>query len=285
MDIRLADRETGLRSSAERAQIARDRGDRVAVAAGAPSSRIETDGLFMLVRRHGDARAREELVTRFLPLARKLAARYMNPYEPFEDLVQVACIGLLGAIDRFDPQRGVAFTSFAIPTILGELKRYFRSTGWSAHVPRRAQELALQVDKASHQISSRTGRPASVDEVAHYLELSTEDVLAGLDASLAHYSISLDAPSASSPGDGEPEPLVSSVGDDDDEFALSETTISLASVLKHLPHLEREALTLRLLGDLKQTEIAQRLGCSQMQVSRLLRRAAADIRDLTDPQL
>src|SRR5436190_10249681 len=246
---------------------------------------VESDVLFERLRRDGDTAAREELVRRFLPLARKLATRYTNPYEPFEDLLQVASIGLLGAVDRFDPSRGVGFPSFAIPTILGELKRYFRSTGWSAHVPRRAQELALRVDKASRQISARTGRAPRVEEIAQYLELPTEDVLMGLDAGRAHYSVSLDAPSSSTTVDSEPESLGSSLGADDERIGLVETSSSLSSALRRLPYLEREALRLRLAEDLKQTEIAQRLGCSQMQVSRLLGRAAARVREMIEPKL
>jgi RNA polymerase sigma-B factor len=245
----------------------------------------ETDTLFRRLRDDNDLRAREELVRRFLPLARKLAARYSNPYEPFEDLLQVASIGLLGAIDRFDASRGVAFPSFAIPTILGELKRYFRSTGWSAHVPRRAQELALQIDRASRQLSSRAGRAPTVPELAQYLELSTEDVLLGLDAGRAHYAVSLDAPAINANDDSEPETLGSSIGSDDDRFGLVETRTSIAAALRRLPYIEREALRLRLNDDLKQTEIADHLGCSQMQVSRLLRRAAARVREMTEPEL
>jgi RNA polymerase sigma-B factor len=248
-------------------------------------SEIDTDVLFARVQSRGDAAAREELVRRFLPLARKLAARYTNPYEPFDDLLQVASIGLLGAVDRFDPCRGVGFPSFAIPTILGELKRYFRSTGWSAHVPRRAQELALRVDKGTRQIAATTGRIPHVEEVAQFLELSTEDVLTGLDATRAHYAVSLEAPSHSSATDSEPESLGSSIGCEDERIGLVETSASLSSALRRLPFLEREALRLRLQEDLKQTEIAARLGCSQMQVSRLLRRAAARVKDLIEPRL
>jgi RNA polymerase sigma-B factor len=133
-----------------------------------------------------DRAARDALVDRFMPLARRLANKYRSPHEPIADLVQVAAVGLLGAIDRFDPNRGVAFPSFAIPTILGELKRYFRQTGWSVHVPRGAQETALQVARAAERITSRSGRPPRVDELAEYLELSPEDVVAALDAGHAH---------------------------------------------------------------------------------------------------
>jgi RNA polymerase sigma-B factor len=245
-------------------------------------SRPDVAELFRHLRLTGDLGAREELVRRFLPLARKLASRYTNPYEPFEDLVQVASIGLLGAIDRFDPERGVGFPSFAIPTILGELKRYFRRTGWTAHVPRRAQELALMVEKATREMSATTGVAPSVEEMARYLELTTEDVLTGLDAGVAHYAVSLDALApAGAETDGEP--LLNTLGAEDDGFGLSETKISLARVLTRLPQLEAEALSLRLNRDLKQTEIADVLGCSQMQVSRLLRRAAAHVREQLDP--
>jgi RNA polymerase sigma-B factor len=234
---------------------------------------------------HDDRDAREELFERFRPLARKLAARYSNPHEPIEDLVQVASMGLLGAIDRFDPDRGVRFPAFAVPTILGELKRYFRNTGWSVHVPRGAQELALRVDRATRQIEARQGRHPSVNELAQYLELPQEDVLVGLDAGTAHYSVSLDAPMSAGEDEELPDTLGDSLGGVDESYGLVEATSSLAAALGRLPHLERQALTLRLERDLKQTEIARELGCSQMQVSRLLRRAAARLHDMTDPDV
>jgi RNA polymerase sigma-B factor len=245
----------------------------------------DPEELFALLRTRRDDGAREELVNRFMPLARKLASRYLNPYEPFDDLLQVATVGLLGAIDRFDPERGVGFPSFAVPTILGELKRYFRSTGWSAHVPRGAQELAMRVDRASREFQSRNGRPPRVTELEEQLGMSTEDVLTGLDAGTAHYSVSLDAPVLASSADTEPEPLSSTLGTTDERIGLLETSLSLTAAMRRLPHLEREALRLRLAEDLKQTEIADRLGCSQMQVSRLLRRAAKTVRDLTDAEV
>ncbi len=232
--------------------------------------------------RGGDRGAREELFERFRPLARRLAGRYARPNEPLEDLAQVAYVGLLGAVDRFDPGRGVRFASFAIPTILGELKRYFRNNGWAVHVPRGAQEMAVRVDRAHRRLTADTGRVPSVAEVAGYLEVSPEDVLAGLDAGGAHYSVSLDAPA--SPGDaGEAQSLGDGLGAHDDGYGLIDTKLSLAAAITRLPHLERRALTLRLGEDLKQSEIAERMGCSQMQVSRLLRRAQAHMRELTEP--
>ncbi len=249
-----------------------------------PERTLDTNVLAHRWREHGDQAAREELLERFLPLARKLAGRYANPHEPLEDLVQVATVGLLGAIDRFDPRRGVRFPAFAVPTILGELKRYFRNTGWSAHVPRGAQEMALRVDRAARQMTAQTGRQPRVEELAEYLEIRPEDVLSGMDAGTAHYSISLDAPVSNSDGE-EPDALGDSIGHLDDSFALVETTVSLSAAVARLPYLERRALALRLDQDMKQTEIAQELGCSQMQVSRLLRRAASRLREMTDPDL
>src|SRR5579872_659822 len=149
--------------------------------------RTDSHELFVQWQRHGDRRAREELIERFLPLARKLARRYAGPREPFEDLMQVASLGLVKAIDRFDVDRGAAFSSFAVPTILGELKRYFRDLGWSVHVPRGAQEQALKVQEAQERLTSRTGRPPTVNELAQYLELEVGDVLDALETAAAHH--------------------------------------------------------------------------------------------------
>jgi RNA polymerase sigma-B factor len=228
--------------------------------------------------------ARDELFEQFAPMARRLAGRYHSPHEPLEDLIQVAYVGLLGAIDRFDPDRGIQFRSFAIPTIIGELKRHFRNTGWAAHVPRGAQELALRVDRAAHEIRDRTGRTPGPAELARYLDVDLDDVLVGLDAGTAHFSTSLDAPPSGS-GAEEPQPLGEMFGSDDDGYSLVDAKLSLEAAIPRLPHLERVALSLRMRYALKQTEIAERMGCSQMQVSRLLRSAAAHARELTDPSL
>jgi RNA polymerase sigma-B factor len=240
-----------------------------------------------LTRRwHDDAdrQARAELAELFLPLARRLAKRYRNPYEPLEDLVQVASVGLLGAIDRFDPSREIDFRAFAIPTILGELKRHFRNTGWTVHVPRGAQDLALRVDRAARELTDRAGRPPTPKEIAAFLELDLNDVLVGIDAATAHFSLSLDAP-ASGPDAPEPQLLGDQLGRTDGGFDLVDTKLALTVEIARLPHRERTALELRLAHNLKQSEIAERMGCSQMQVSRLLRQAAAHVRELTDPTL
>jgi RNA polymerase sigma-B factor len=231
-----------------------------------------------------DRQARDELAQLFLPLARRLAKRYSNPYEPLEDLVQVASVGLLGAIDRFDPNRGIEFRAFAIPTILGELKRHFRNTGWTVHVPRGAQDLALRVDRAARELTDQVGRPPTPKEIASFLGLELNDVLIGIDAATAHFSLSLDAPAAASDAP-EPQLLGDQLGRTDGGFDLVDTKLALAVEIARLPQRERTALQLRLEHDLKQSEIARRMGCSQMQVSRLLRQAAAHVRELTDPAL
>jgi RNA polymerase sigma-B factor len=230
----------------------------------------------------GDRWARDALIDRFRPLARRLARRYATGAEPLEDLMQVASVGLVAAVNRFDPNRGIPFPAFAIPTILGELKRYFRDAGWSAHVPRGAQEMALRVDQASQDLAAHTGHAPNVSELAQYLEIDPEQVLAGLEAGGAHFAMSLDAPVATSDPEDR-EPLHASVGEVEDGYALVEMTASLAAAMPRLPYLERRALIMRLGDNLKQTEIADRLGCSQMQVSRLLRRACTRLRELTDP--
>lgn len=233
-------------------------------------------------RHDGDRAAREQLFVRFLPLARKLAGRYPSARESREDLVQVAAIGLLGAIDRFDPDREIRFSSFAVPTILGELRRHFRDTGWAVHVPRGAQELAQKIDRASVQISTDTGRPPHVAQLAEYLEVSVEGVLEGLDAGTAHFASSLDAPATTDDLDGV-ETVGERLGSEDERYGLVDAQLSLLAGFSRLPYLERRALSLRIDSDMKQTDIAAQLGCSQMQVSRLLRRAAGRLREFTDP--
>jgi RNA polymerase sigma-B factor len=245
-----------------------------------PTPPENIDLLIAAWQTEGDEHARDAVFDQFAPLARRLARRYRTPHEPFDDLLQVSFVGLLGAIERFDPNRGCSFGSFAIPTILGELKKYFRNTGWAVHVPRSHQELALHIDQAIREIIARTGRTPGVRELAEYLEVDTEDVLAGLDAGGAHYAMSLDAPLTPSEPD-EPDRLLDTMGCDEEGYALVETTVSLATAISRLPHCERQALSLRLERGLKQTEIAEVLGCSQMQVSRLLRRAAIRLRHVT----
>ncbi|MDQ6842359.1 MAG: sigma-70 family RNA polymerase sigma factor, partial [Actinomycetota bacterium] len=210
--------------------------------------RTDSNELFVRWQKHGDQRAREELVDRFLPLARKLARRYAGPREPFEDLMQVASLGLVKAVDRFDIQRGTAFSSFAVPTILGELKRYFRDLGWSVHVPRGAQEQALKVEEAQQQLTTKTGRPPSVQELAQFLEMSMDDVLDALETASAHHSTSLDAPR----DDGEEESgsLADAFGKEDERFELVEASATISAAARELSGRERRVLVLRFVEDM-----------------------------------
>jgi RNA polymerase sigma-B factor len=245
--------------------------------------RTDSGELFVRWQQHHDQRAREELVERFLPLARKLARRYAGPREPFEDLMQVASLGLVKAVDRFDTERGTAFSSFAVPTILGELKRYFRDLGWSVHVPRGAQELALKVEEAQQQLTTRTGRPPSVQDLAVYLEMSIEDVLEALETASAHHSTSLDAPRED--GEEESGSLADAFGEEDDRYELVDASVTIAAAARQLSARERRVLVLRFVEDLTQTQIAEQIGVSQMQVSRILRRALSRLRELTQSEL
>ncbi len=235
--------------------------------------------LFARWQQQGDTAAREALVRRFMPLARSLARRYDRSSEPFEDLLQVASVGLLKALDRFDPQRGFSFPSFAVPTILGEMRRYFRDCGWSVHVPRGDQERALKVREAQETLTNERGHAPTVNQLAVYLELDVEQVLDALQATHAYEALSLDAPRAG--GEEDAATLGDAMGHDDERYELVELDATVVSALRHIPARERAMLHMRFIEDLTQTQIAARFGISQMQVSRLLRRSLDQLRALT----
>jgi RNA polymerase sigma-B factor len=245
-----------------------------------PVRRVETRLLFERWQRDRDPRAREELATRFLPLARKLARRYSGAREPFDDLLQVASLGLVKAIDRYDAGRGTAFSSYAVPTILGELKRYFRDLGWAVHVPRGAQELAVKVEEVNHRLTARDGRAPSVQTLAQYMELAVEDVLDALETARAHHAASLDAPHDDGEGNGGA--LVDTFGRLDHLLVSADERLTVGAAATRLSDSEREVLFLRFVEDLTQSEIAARVGVSQMQVSRVLSRSLARLRELAD---
>jgi RNA polymerase sigma-B factor len=238
----------------------------------------QLDELFVHWQRDRDPRARAQLVERFMPLARKLARRYAG-LEPFDDLLQVASIGLLKAIDRFDPDHGTAFSSYAVPTILGELKRHFRDTGWFVHVPRGAQELALKVQQAEERLSASSGRSPTLQELAQYLEVSVEDVIDALEAAAGHRSTPLDAPAGRH--DEERATLADTLGAEDERFELIDAALTIATAAGELSDRERQALGLYFFEDRTQQQIASAIGVSQMQVSRTLRRALERVRELT----
>ena len=230
--------------------------------------------------RSGDRSAREEVVQRFLPLARQLARRYAGAGEPLEDLVQVASLGLVKAVDRFDPSRAVAFSSFAVPTILGELKRHFRDKGWSVRVPRDLQELALRLDRTSEELGRELGRAPTTAEVAERLGVTEEEVLEAREAAHAYRAVSLDRPRTE---DDEGGPAVAdAMGGDDPGFRRAEDAATVDQLLRVLAPREREVLRLRFVEDLTQQEIGDRIGVSQMHVSRLIRQAIARLGDAAE---
>jgi RNA polymerase sigma-B factor len=237
----------------------------------------------LLVRYHreGDSAAREQLVERFLPLARQLARRYERPEEPFDDLFQVACLGLVKAIDRFDLSRDVAFSSYAVPTILGEIKRYFRDRTWSVRVPRDLQELALRVDRKVTEMSTTLHRQPTVAELASALALDEEDVLEALEASAAYRTTSLSLPRSNEDEAGET--LGDTVGTAEEGFGLAEHRATLDRLLQAVSAREREVLRLRFEEDLTQAEIGALIGVSQMQVSRIIRQSLARLRRIVEP--
>jgi RNA polymerase sigma-B factor len=238
--------------------------------------RLRERQLFARYRGRNDLTARDELVERFLPLAESLAQRYRRGAEPLEDLVQVASVGLLKAIDRFDPERGAAFSSFAVPTIAGELKRYFRDKGWAVRVPRDLQELAQRVDRTTDRLIHELGRAPTVAEIADDLGIPLEQVLEAREAAAAHRAESLDRPC----GDDQDAPRIAdTLGVPEPGYVQAEQAATLKAMMSVLGDREREILRLRFAEDLTQSEIGQRIGVSQMHVSRLLREAVTRLRE------
>lgn len=222
--------------------------------------------------------AREELVKMNYPLVEYLVRRFRGRGEPVEDLTQVAAIGLLKAIDRFDIERDVEFSTYATPTIIGELKRHFRDKGWAIRVPRRLQEIGMQVTKIVGQMSQELGRSPTVQEIAEKAGLTEDEVLEGMDTVHAYSTLSLDAPA----GD-EGATSLETLGREDETIELLEAWASVAPLLQELPQRERRILYLRFFRGLTQSQIAQELDISQMHVSRLLSRTLATLREAVGP--
>ncbi|HVE74495.1 MAG TPA: RNA polymerase sigma factor SigF, partial [Mycobacteriales bacterium] len=220
--------------------------------------------------------ARDGLVALHRPLVEHLARRFRNRGEPYDDLVQVATIGLIKAVDRFDAERGVEFSTYATPTIVGEIKRHFRDKGWAIRVPRRLQELKLSLTKATSELSQRNGRSPTVAELAGHLGMSEEEILEGLESANAYSAVSLDAPDG---GDDDSPAVADSLGMIDDGLEGVEYRESLKPLLERLPPREKKILMLRFFGNMTQSQIATELGISQMHVSRLLARTLARLRE------
>ncbi len=246
---------------------------RTAARRGVPD-RDHVKALFRQFRETGDPEVRQELIEAHLGLVEYLARRFAGRGEPLEDLVQVATIGLIKAVDRFDPDREVEFSTYATPTIAGELKRHFRDKGWAVRVPRRLQELNLQLGEIIGQLSQKLGRSPTVAEMAEAAGTTTEEVLEGLDSAHAYTLTSLDAPTGE-----EDLALREQIGGEDETLELLEYRTSLIPLLAQLPPRERTMLYLRFFKGMTQSEIADRLGISQMHVSRLLARTLAQLRE------
>ncbi|MGH8868895.1 MAG: RNA polymerase sigma factor SigF [Actinomycetes bacterium] len=218
---------------------------------------------------------RDQLVQAHLPLVEHLARRFRNRGEPFDDLVQVATIGLIKSVDRFDPDRGVEFSTYATPTIVGEIKRHFRDRGWAIRVPRRLQELKLTLSTAASELSQRNGRAPTVNELAEHLKISMDEVLEGLESANAYSAVSLDAPEG---GDEDAQSVADTLGTEDESLEGVEYRESLKPLLERLPPREKKIILLRFFGNMTQSQIAQEVGISQMHVSRLLARTLAQLR-------
>ncbi|MCH5677360.1 RNA polymerase sigma factor SigF [Streptomyces gilvus] len=221
------------------------------------------------------AELRNKLVRMHLPLVEHLARRFRNRGEPLDDLTQVATIGLIKSVDRFDPDRGVEFSTYATPTVVGEIKRHFRDKGWAVRVPRRLQELRLALTTATAELSQQHGRSPTVHELAEKLAISEEEVLEGLESANAYSTLSLDVPDT----DDESPAVADTLGAEDEALEGVEYRESLKPLLEDLPPREKRILLLRFFGNMTQSQIAQEVGISQMHVSRLLARTLAQLRE------
>ncbi|GAB2857460.1 RNA polymerase sigma factor SigF [Streptomyces deserti] len=245
-----------------------------------PQDRSEARAMFLKLRQleQGSpeyAELRNQLVRMHLPLVEHLARRFRNRGEPLDDLTQVATIGLIKSVDRFDPDRGVEFSTYATPTVVGEIKRHFRDKGWAVRVPRRLQELRLSLTTATAELSQLHGRSPTVHELAEKLAISEEEVLEGLESANAYSTLSLDVPDT----DDESPAVADTLGAEDEALEGVEYRESLKPLLEDLPPREKRILLLRFFGNMTQSQIAQEVGISQMHVSRLLARTLAQLRE------
>lgn len=242
----------------------------------------KTRELFRRFKEEGDMDAREKLVMSHLNLVRFIANKFKNRGEPIDDLIQVGYLGLLKAIDRFDPSRGLEFTTFATPTIMGEIKRHFRDKGWSVRVPRRLQELSAKVNQATDTLTSQLQRSPTIAEIADYLDATVDEVLEAMESSSAYSSVSLEAPSGAD--DDDTPSVIDRYATEDSDLAFTNDRIIIEEALASFSPRERDVIEMRFLKGMTQIEIAEKLGISQVQVSRLLRRTLKKIQDKIDPE-
>ena len=241
-----------------------------------------TRELFRLYKEKGDAEAREQLIVSHLNLVRFLASKFKNRGESLDDLIQVGTIGLIKAIDRFDPERGLEFTTYATPTIMGEIKRHFRDKGWSVRVPRRLQELSSKVTQATDDLTTQLQRSPSVEEIAERLGVSVDEVLEAMESSSAYSSVPLEGGGS---GDDEESPsVIDHYATEDADLAASDDRMILEDAIADFSPREQDVIRMRFVDGLTQVEIAERLGASQVQGSRLLRRTLRRVQDKIDPE-
>ncbi len=263
-----------------KSDAAREARRRMRAASREAWDRETTRELFRRVREEGDDDARQQLVLNHLNLVRFLAAKFKNRGEPLEDLIQVGTIGLIKAIDRFDTDRGLEFTTYATPTILGEIKRHFRDKGWSVRVPRRLQELSAKVNQATEELTNELSRSPSVAEVADRLGVSVDEVLEAMESSSAYSSVPLEGEGG---GDDDSPSVLDTFATEDAELAAADDRIDLDAAIAEFSPREQEVIRMRFVDGMTQAQIAEYLGVSQVQVSRLLRRTLQRMQEKLDP--
>lgn len=273
---------TAREASEARAERARHRSLHRTPKGKAAWDKDRTRELFRQYKATGDPEVRDQLIVSHLNLVRFLASKFKNRGEPLDDLIQVGTIGLIKAIDRFDPSRGLEFTTYATPTILGEIKRHFRDKGWSVRVPRRLQELSAKVNQANDELTNELSRSPSVEEIAKRVGASVDDVLEAMESSSAYSSVPLEG-GGSSDDDDAPS-VIDHYATEDENLAASDDRIVLEDAIRDFSPREKDVIRMRFFEGMTQVEIAERLGISQVQVSRLLRRTLRRVQDKIDPE-
>ena len=242
-----------------------------------------TRKLFAQYQETKDSEVRDQLIVSHLNLVRFLASKFKNRGEPLDDLIQVGTIGLIKAIDRFEPNRGLEFTTYATPTIMGEIKRHFRDKGWSVRVPRRLQELSAKINQATDELTKELQRSPSIEEIAKRLDTTVEECLEAMESSSAYSSVPLEGGGSSADGDETPS-VIDQYVTEDENLAGSDDRIVLEDAIRDFSPREQEIIRMRFVEGLTQVEIADKLNISQVQVSRLLRRTLKRIQEKIDPE-
>ena len=273
---------TAREASEARAERARHRSLHRTPKGKAAWDKDRTRELFRQYKATGDPEVRDQLIVSHLNLVRFLASKFKNRGEPLDDLIQVGTIGLIKAIDRFDPSRGLEFTTYATPTILGELKRHFRDKGWSVRVPRRLQELSAKVNQANDELTNELSRSPSVEEIAKRVGATVDDVLEAMESSSAYSSVPLEG-GGSSDDDDAPS-VIDHYATEDENLAASDDRIVLEDAIRDFSPREKDVIRMRFFEGMTQVEIAERLGITQVQVSRLLRRTLRRVQEKIDPE-